>query len=222
MGSYTWYLEERTQTGRPPWRHSGAGPGTWSGGRGRSTGRGTRERSAALVTRVAERGERLKAVGSGLSWSDINEVEGQHLLLLDRMNAVGVDGDAKTVTVQGGAVMADINVALAAKGLAFDNIGSIVTQTAAGYTGTGTHGSGTPLLSTFIETMRLVDGQGHVRELSIESEPELFSAARVHLGCLGVVTEITFRCVEAFDLEERREIAPFWPLPEPCHRWLQW
>jgi FAD/FMN-containing dehydrogenase len=34
-------------------------------------------------------------------------------------------------------------------------------------------------------------------------------AARVHLGCLGVVTEITFRCTEAFDIEERREIVPF-------------
>jgi FAD/FMN-containing dehydrogenase len=30
-----------------------------------------------LVRLVAERGERLKPVGSGLSWSDINEVEGQ-------------------------------------------------------------------------------------------------------------------------------------------------
>jgi L-gulonolactone oxidase len=48
-----------------------------------------------------------------------------------------------------------------------------------------------------------------VRELSPSSEPELFSAARIHLGCLGVVTEITFRCIDAFDLEERREIVPF-------------
>ncbi|MGD8984519.1 MAG: D-arabinono-1,4-lactone oxidase [Desulfobacteraceae bacterium] len=164
---------------------------------------------AELVTQVSEDGGRLKPVGSGLSWSDINEVEGQHLLLLERMTAIDVQADARRVRVQGGAVMSDIQRVLAEHHLALDNIGSIVTQTAAGYTGTGTHGSGTPLLSTFIEEMRLVDGTGRVRELSPQSTPELFSAARVHLGCLGVVTEITFRCIDAFDLEERREIISF-------------
>jgi L-gulonolactone oxidase len=162
-----------------------------------------------VVQRVAEEGGRLKPVGSGLSWSDINEVEGQHLLLLDRMTGIEVQSERKLVRVGGGAVMWDIHKALAQHGLAFDNIGSIVTQTAAGYTGTGTHGSGTALLSTDIEAMRLVDGEGRVHALGATEEPELFLAARVHLGCLGVVTEITFRCTEAFDIEERREIVPF-------------
>jgi L-gulonolactone oxidase len=162
-----------------------------------------------IVRRVTEQGGRLKPVGSGLSWSDINEVEGQHLLLLDRMTGIEVQPERKLVRVGGGAVMWDIHRALAEHGLAFDNIGSIVTQTAAGYTGTGTHGSGTPLLSTHIEEMRLVDGEGRVHLLSAGEEPNLFSAARVHLGCLGVITEITFRCTDAFNIEERREILPF-------------
>ena len=84
-----------------------------------------------------------------------------------------------------------------------------MAQTTAGCTGTGTHGSGTPLLSTLIEEMRLVDSTGRLRKLSPSQEPELFSAARVHLGCLGVVIEITFKCTDGFDLEERREIVPF-------------
>ena len=167
------------------------------------------EEITELVSQAAESGDRLKPVGAGLSWSDINEVEGQHLLLLDRMTAIDVQDDARRVRVQGGAVMSDIQRALAERHLTFDNIGSIVSQTAAGYTGTGTHGSGTPILSTFMEAMRLVDGTGRVHTLSPSSEPDLFSAARVHLGCLGVVTEMTFRCVDAFDLEERREIVPF-------------
>jgi L-gulonolactone oxidase len=54
-----------------------------------------------------------------------------------------------------------------------------------------------------------VDGTGRIRTLSPFQDPELFSAARVHLGCLGVVTEITFKCIDAFNLEERREIVPF-------------
>jgi L-gulonolactone oxidase len=100
---------------------------------------------------------------------------------------------------------------LAGYRLAFDNFGSIILQTAAGYIATGTHGTGaiTPILSTSIDKIRLIDGLGQIHELDAEHEPELFSAARVNLGCLGVVTEITFRCVEAFDLEESLELVDF-------------
>jgi len=164
---------------------------------------------AEIVKRVIEEGGRLKPVGSGLSWSDINEVEGKHLLRLDQMTSIDVQAESMKVRVQGGAAMSDIQKALEEQSLVLDNIGSIVTQTAAGYTGTGTHGSGTPLLSTFIEEMQLVDGTGRIQTLSPSQEPELFSAARVHLGCLGVVTEITFKCIDTFNLEERREIVPF-------------
>ena len=121
---------------------------------------------AELVNRVIEEGGRLKPVGSGLSWSDINEVENEHLLRLDRMTSIDVQAESQRVRVQGGAVMSDIQKALEEQNLVLDNIGSIVTQTAAGYTGTGTHGSGTPLLSTFIEEMRLVDGTGRIQTLS--------------------------------------------------------
>ena len=57
--------------------------------------------------------------------------------------------------------------------------------------------------------MRLIDGLGEVHNLDADHEPELFSAARVNLGCLGVVTELTFGCVEAFNLEERLELVDF-------------
>lgn len=166
---------------------------------------------AAIVRQAAERGGRVKAHGGSLSWSDIIDVP-QAAMRLDRMARVlEVDPLAQRVTVQGGARLRDVNEALAARGQAFDNFGSIVMQTAAGYTGTGTHGTGgrTRILSSHIERMRLVDGRGEIHELSATSEPELFAAARVHLGCLGVVTEITFRTVDAFDLEERLELVDF-------------
>jgi L-gulonolactone oxidase len=54
-----------------------------------------------------------------------------------------------------------------------------------------------------------VDGHGEIHDLAVDREPELFAAARVNLGCLGAVTEITFRCVEAFDLEEQLELVEF-------------
>jgi L-gulonolactone oxidase len=166
---------------------------------------------ARLVRRAAEGGKRVKAVGSALSWSDIIDMP-QAALRFDRMaDVVNVDRDRCLITVQPGAVLRDVNDVLYENGLAFDNFGSIVIQTAAGYTGTGTHGTGgsTPILSSQIQSMRLIDGEGEIHELDTEREPELFSAARVHLGCLGVLTEITFRCIEAFDVEERLELVPW-------------
>lgn len=166
---------------------------------------------ADVIRRAAERGARIKAHGGALSWSDIIDVP-QSALRLDRMSrVVGIDRERRLLTVQGGARMRDLHESLAGAGLAFDNFGSIIIQTAAGYTGTGTHGTGsrTRILSSHIERMRLIDGTGTVRQLDAAHDPELFAAARVHLGCLGVVTEITFRCVPAFDLEERLELVDF-------------
>ncbi len=167
------------------------------------------EEVAKAVSDAVDRGGRIKAVGSSLSWSDIADIP-EAVIQLDEMASISVDRDAKLATVQCGAKLSSVNNALAAEGLAFENFGSIVSQTAGGYTGTGTHGTGgsIPILSSYIESMRLVDGTGTIHELSREKEPELFSKARVHLGALGVVTDITFRCVEAFSLEEQLE---FWP-----------
>jgi L-gulono-1,4-lactone dehydrogenase len=52
----------------------------------------------------------------------------------------------------------------------------------------------------------LIDGLGKIRQLDADHETELFSAARFNLGCLGVVSEIIFSCIEAFDIEEQLEL----------------
>ena len=50
---------------------------------------------------------------------------------------------------------------------------------------------------------------GSVREASEVSDPDLFRAGRVGLGALGVISQITFRTVPAFNLEEITEPVPF-------------
>jgi L-gulono-1,4-lactone dehydrogenase len=168
------------------------------------------EEVVALVKRAAERGRRLKPVGAALSWSDAIDIPAE-AMRFDRMTAIDVDVEGKRVRVQAGARLKDVNEALAQHGLALDNFGSIVTQTAGGYLGTGSHGTGgrTPILASMVTHMRLVDGTGLVHELDAAREPDVFAAARVHLGCLGVVTEVTFRCVEAYQLEERLQLIAF-------------
>jgi len=165
---------------------------------------------AEIVRRAADRGGRVKAVGSSLSWSDAADIADE-VIVGDKLSRILVDPAGMRVTVGSGAKLRDVNEVLAGHGLSFENFGSITMQSAGGYTGTGSHGTGgrTPILSSFIEAMELVDGEGRIHRLDAATEPGVFSAARVGLGSLGVVTNITFRLVEAFDLEERLEIVDF-------------
>lgn len=164
-----------------------------------------------LIRQAVDRGAPLKPVGNALSWSTVADIPTAAMRFDNMARVLKVDREGRRITVQSGTPLMLVNETLAQHGLALDNFGSIVKQSAAGYIGTGSHGTGirTPILSTFVEHMRLIDGSGQVHELDAQNEPGLFAAARVHLGCLGVITELTFRCVDAFDLEERLDLIDF-------------
>lgn len=103
--------------------------------------------------------------------------------------------------VLAGTTLRVLNRALDLLGLAMPNLGDIDAQTLAGATSTGTHGTGATLpgLSAGIVGLRLVTPDGASRWVD-ESDPELFGAARVGLGALGVVTEIELACLPAYRL----------------------
>ena len=88
-------------------------------------------------------------------------------------------------------------------GLALPDLGGITHQTVSGFLATGSSG-GTVKWSAHeaVVGMRLIDGEGrvHVLQRDDEGSAELFSAAGVSLGLLGVVSTITFRCVPRFDV----------------------
>jgi FAD-linked oxidoreductase len=91
---------------------------------------------------------------------------------------------------------------LAPHGLAMENLGDIDRQTISGATSTGTHGTGARFggLATQIAALTLVTAGGALLHVSQTENPELFDAARLGLGALGVVVDITVACVPAFKL----------------------
>jgi FAD-linked oxidoreductase len=169
------------------------------------------EQIAEVIRQSIEKRQRVKVIGSGLSWSDIIDQPATTIVCDNMAQVLEVDRDKREIRLQAGIRLKDIHEVLAAHGLALDNFGSIIKQAAGGYIGTGSHGTGarTQTLSAHVTHLRLIDGLGEVHDLDAEHDPDLFSAARVSLGCLGVISEITFSCVEAFDLEERLELVPF-------------
>ncbi|HKB30215.1 MAG TPA: D-arabinono-1,4-lactone oxidase, partial [Streptosporangiaceae bacterium] len=92
-------------------------------------------------------------------------------------------------------------------GLSLANVGDIQEQTVAGAIQTGTHGTGRDLgsIAAQVAGLEMVLADGRVVTCSAQEDPDLFNAARVGLGALGVLTAVTLRVVPAFLLEAREE-----------------
>jgi L-gulono-1,4-lactone dehydrogenase len=154
------------------------------------------------VARAADAGLSVRAVGSGHSFSDIACSDGM-LVSLERMNRVlDVDRASGLVRVQGGITIKQLSRELHAHALALENVGDIDVQTISGAISTATHGTGAHLrnISAQVHELTLVLADGSLLSCSREREGELWLAARVGVGALGVVVEVTLRCVPAFML----------------------
>ncbi|MGH9269941.1 MAG: D-arabinono-1,4-lactone oxidase [Ilumatobacteraceae bacterium] len=163
---------------------------------------------AELVAGAHDAGRRVKAIGGGHSFTAAAATDGVQLVLDGLNRVVDVDLATQRVTVGGGIVLRRLNEVLAGADLAMPNLGDIDRQTIAGAIATATHGTGLALgnLSTTVAAMELVMGDGEIVRCSPDERPQLFHAARVGLGALGIVTEVTLQCVAAFRLHARETV----------------
>ncbi len=164
---------------------------------------------AGALERAATQGQRVRVAGAGHSFNDAVLTDGR-LLTLDRMDRVlDVDRASGLVRVQGGLTIRALNRHLAEHGLAMENLGDVDAQSIAGAISTATHGTGARLrnLSSQVVALTLVLADGSTVQCS-EEDPALLRAVRVGLGALGVVAEVTLRCVPAFRLCGRDAPAP--------------
>jgi L-gulono-1,4-lactone dehydrogenase len=163
----------------------------------------TREELISAVARAAERGLRVRAAGSGHSFTDIACTDGLMLRLeaLDRV--LDADRESGLVKVEAGIVLRELNRRLDERGRAFENLGDIDRQTLAGSISTGTHGTGGRFqsVSAQVHAVELVRADGSMVELSEDSDPGGIRAARVGLGALGVIYAVTVRTVPAFTID---------------------
>ncbi|MGW7757789.1 D-arabinono-1,4-lactone oxidase [Streptomyces violaceusniger] len=177
----------------------------------RSVAPSSTQELAEVVRRAAAEGLKVKAVGSGHSFTTTAATDGL-LIRPDRMAGVrGLDREAGTVTVAAGTPLRQLNETLSAHGLSLANMGDIMEQTVAGATATGTHGTGrdSASIAAQIKGLELVTADGSVLRCSGAENPEIFAAARIGLGALGVVSAITFAVEPEFLLTAREEPMPF-------------
>ena len=169
----------------------------------------------SVVKAAAAAGRRIKATGAGHSFTSIAATDGvqvrlDHLRGLRRLQPDGLDGALATVSA--GTTIHELNALLAAYGYGLTNMGDIDVQTVAGAVSTGTHGTGRSAasLSAAVTGLRMVLPDGTLVDVGRHDDrpgADLFHAARLGLGAVGIVTAVTFRVEPAFRLRAVTEPA---------------
>lgn len=213
MGTFQFRGADRSTqvAGKNRWTHS------WTNWAGNVTSRPSSIETPSdpialgrLVDRVVASDGTVRVVGAGHSFTPAAATNGVQVSLdnLDQLESVtpipGTDGEC-LVTVGAGIRLYALNELLTERGLAMPNLGDIDQQSIAGALGTGTHGTGAGLtgLAAQVRGMRIQLASGDVIETSADRYPEIFQAARVSLGAIGIITAVTLRCVPAFLLHAR-------------------
>lgn len=166
---------------------------------------------AAIMHKAAKRGQQIRVVGTGHSFVPLCAAD-DLLISLDHLQGlISADSEEQTATFWAGTKLYAVGEPLWEYGLALANMGDIDRQSLGGAIGTGTHGTGPTLgnLSTQVVGLRLLTSAGEVIDCSPTHEPEIFRAAQLSLGALGIITQVTLRCLPAYYLRERTWVATY-------------
>ena len=162
---------------------------------------------ADAVRRARQEGTRLRAAGSGGSKSDITSPRDRLLHLGQPTDAIEVHGDR--VTAPANMTSGRLQSLLASHELALPTVGEWQNATLVGALSTATHGGSAHygIMSTSVREMGLVNGLGELVTLG-PGHPD-FQHVGVNLGLMGVITRVTFECIERFPLKLETDVVPF-------------
>ncbi|KAJ8097550.1 D-arabinono-1,4-lactone oxidase-domain-containing protein [Lipomyces tetrasporus] len=168
------------------------------------------------IVRAAHQFKKTVTVtGAGHSPSDITMTKDWLINLDDFDNVLSFSrhesGLFTDVRVEAGIRIYQLNAVLASRGLALQNLGSISDQSVAGIISTGTHGSSAyhGLISQQIVDITLLLASGDLLTVSPTVQPDLFRAAILSLGKLGIITHVTVRAIPSFTVHSFQEIVDF-------------
>lgn len=159
---------------------------------------------------AARSGLTVKAVGAGHSFSGIARAEGLRIDLDGLTGLIAVDAVRRQATFAAGTRLSAVPDLLAPHDLAMANLGDIDRQSIAGAISTGTHGTGLRFggLATQVAGATLVLADGSMLTVSETENADLLPAVALGLGALGVLVDVTLRCVPAFLLRAVEEAEP--------------
>ncbi len=153
-----------------------------------------------LQSLVADGGS-FHALGTKHSFNDISDAT-ELISLTELPGEPLINTEEQTATVPARMRYGELAVFLHEAGWALSNMASLPHISIAGSVATATHGSGNhnPTLASAVTAMTLVSGTGDLVRLDQQS-PD-FPGAVVHLGALGVVTELTLAIELTFNARQ--------------------
>ena len=155
---------------------------------------------AAAVTEAKERGETLLVRGKGHSSNDLVLAERASVLLTEKLTRIlDIDEEAMTVTVQAGAITADLDEVLGRRGYGLPVIGDHNHITAAGFASVGGVSPTSHRYGMFVdnvERLEYVDWDGKLRTCSRDENAADFYKVLCGLGRHGVIATLTVRFIK--------------------------
>lgn len=166
------------------------------------------EHVESIIEESVKEGINVRVCGSGLSPNGIGFADSNKVCMsMSQLDGIigPVDKDKMQITVQAGIRVSDLVDELKPHGLTLQNFASIAEQQIGGFYQVGAHGTGAkiPPVDEQIVSMKIVTPAKGTLTVSRESNPEIFRLARVGLGALGVVTEVTIQCIPRHQLHEK-------------------
>jgi len=149
------------------------------------------------VLETARLEQKLFVRSKGHSSNDLVLVDGGAVLVTELMNRVlHVDVENATATVQGGAILADVDGYLREYGLGLQIIGDHNHITAGGFASVGGISPSSHRRGMFLDTVlaiELVDWSGATRTIRKDENPTEFARVLGGLGRHGVLTALTLQ-----------------------------
>jgi len=150
-----------------------------------------------LLAVMADSGAGVIARGAGRSYGDAAQIDGGDVLDMTAWNRIlAIDGERATITAQAGATIAELLAALALRGLTLPVVPGTRHVTLGGAIAGDIHGKNHHRdggLARHVLTLSLCTPADGCREVSPESDAELFYATLGGMGLTGVVVQATLQ-----------------------------
>jgi len=152
----------------------------------------------------------VRPVGAGHSFMPLVPTNDTIISLSRLAGVVEHDEQSNTALIWSGTRLGDIGAPLAERGQALINMPDIDEQSLAGAISTATHGTGAGLgcMSSYVEGLQLLTANGELIDCSADNNADIFKAAQVGLGSLGIVTQIRMRNEPLYRLRRETEWMP--------------
>jgi xylitol oxidase len=176
----------------------------WAGNLTFGTDRVHRPASLAELRAIVAGSGKVKALGSGHSFNDIADTDGDLVELAGLPAEIDIDSAAATVRVAAGVRYAELAREVDRHGFALPNLASLPHISVGGSVATGTHGSGDAngSLATSVAALDLLTADGDTVAFSRERDGDRFDGTVVALGALGITTHLTLDLVPAFQVRQ--------------------